>query len=101
MFEASAIILPIHITAHWKPSFWVMDVTVRKLVAGSERTGNASKVVRAKWAFVIDLDQPFCQRVKNLLGVNRLGLQRTGQRVIKRDGVGCQFNFEVDPVVTV
>jgi len=26
---------------HWKPSFWVMDVTVRKLVAGSEGTGNA------------------------------------------------------------
>jgi len=41
LFEASAMILPIQITAHWKPSFWVMDVTVWKLVAGSEGTGNA------------------------------------------------------------
>jgi len=31
-------------TVHWKPFFWVMDVTVRKLVAGSERTGDASVV---------------------------------------------------------
>jgi len=48
-----------------------------------------------------DLDHPFCQRLKNLLGVNRLGPQRRGSRVMKRDGVGFQFNFEVDPVVTM
>ena len=54
LFEASGMImLPMQNTAHWKPSCWVMDVTVQKLVVGSERTGNASMVVRARWAFVI------------------------------------------------
>ena len=52
-------------------------------------------------SLLLDLGDPFCQRVKNLLGVDCLGPQWRGKRVMKRDGVSCQLNVEVDPVVTM
>jgi len=50
---------------------------------------------------LFDLGYPFCQRVKNLLGVDRLGPQWREKQGMKHDGVICRFNFKVDPVVTM
>jgi len=39
--------------------------------------------------------------MENLLGIDRLDQQLWGKQVMQRDGVSCQFNFEVDPVVAM
>ena len=47
LLDASATMLPVQNTAHWKLSIWVIAVTVRKLVTGPEKARGASVVLSA------------------------------------------------------